>query len=49
MDDVMSAEVAPKAKDRSRFGIFYERDAPSLDTSPRRTQRQVRRNSSTLE
>jgi len=31
MDDVMSAEVAPKAKDRSRFGIFYERDAPSLD------------------
>jgi quercetin dioxygenase-like cupin family protein len=33
MDDVMSAEVEPKAKakDRSRFAIFYERDAPSLD------------------
>jgi mannose-6-phosphate isomerase-like protein (cupin superfamily) len=31
MDDVMSAEAAPKAKDRSRFAIFYERDAPSLD------------------
>ena len=31
MDDVMSTETAPKAKDRSRFAIFYERDAPSLD------------------
>ena len=31
MDDVMSTEAAPKAKDRSRFAIFYERDAPALD------------------
>ena len=30
MDDVMN-EVAPKARDRSRFAIFYERGAPSLD------------------
>jgi hypothetical protein len=31
MDDVMSTETAPKAKDRSRFAIFHERGAPSLD------------------
>jgi hypothetical protein len=31
MDDVTSTRTEPKAKDRSRFAIFYERDAPSLD------------------
>ena len=31
MDDVMSTDTAPKAKDRSRFAIFYERDAPPLE------------------
>jgi quercetin dioxygenase-like cupin family protein len=31
MDDLMSTDVGPIAKDRSRFAVFYERDAPSLD------------------
>jgi hypothetical protein len=31
MDDVMITEVVPKAKDRSRFAIFFEQGAPSLD------------------
>jgi quercetin dioxygenase-like cupin family protein len=31
MDDVMTDETSPVEKDRSRFAIFRDRDAPSLD------------------